>query len=340
MWVNNQRSLADKTLVLVGAGHSNIALIRQFMMDPIVGVRLIVVSPQSVSPYSGMLPGFLAGHYQLDELFVDVAALCKRAGARFIRGSLATIDAQQKTIWIQHGAFSDAKPLAVHYDYAVLNTGAAPANSFPSTHPHCYYVKPIHELLSALPMIDKALEGHEKSLVIAGGGAAGLELAFAFRARYHPSTKISLVAKHRLERDAALQSGASLIRKALKKRSIHLLEEISVDEALEQSVALSNGENIDADVICAATPVNPPDWIEESGLPTEKGFLKVDSYLQLEGCDGLYAAGDIVHMNTPRGRSGVMAVRAGQYLADALWRQLAQRLSDSALKSIGLRCSI
>jgi selenide,water dikinase len=92
--VRSSASLAESSLVLVGAGHSNISLIRRFAMELIDHVRLIVINPDSTAPYSGMLPGYLAGQYSLNDLFIDIAALCKQAGAHLIRGSLERVDAE------------------------------------------------------------------------------------------------------------------------------------------------------------------------------------------------------------------------------------------------------
>ena len=100
--MRSSASLAESSLVLVGAGHSNISLIRRFAMEPIDHVRLIVINPDSTAPYSGMLPGYLAGQYFLNDLFIDFAALCKQAGAHLIRGSLERVDAETKTLHISH----------------------------------------------------------------------------------------------------------------------------------------------------------------------------------------------------------------------------------------------
>ena len=312
--------LAEYSLVLVGAGHSNISLIQRFAMEPLDHVRLVVINPDSTAPYSGMLPGYLAGQYSLDDLFIDIAGLCKQAGAQLIRGSLERIDVKTKTLHIRHQASLDCETLSFRYDYAVLNTGAAPAKSFPVSHPDCYYVKPIRNLLADLPRMDSVLSEAHRSLVIVGGGAAGIELAFAFRARFGPDVGITLVSKHRIDCDQALKAGATRIRKVLDSKTITLLEEVEVTEATDLSVTLSTGVSLEAHVVCAATPVTPPQWIEASGLAPAAQFLTVDSRLGVVGCDGLYAAGDIINLTSQRGRSGVMAVRAGQYLAESLWR--------------------
>jgi selenide,water dikinase len=323
--VGNESASARYSLVLVGAGHSNIALIRRFAMDPLEGVLLVVINPESTAPYSGMLPGFLAGQYIADELFIDVAALCKQAAARFIRGSFERVDTASKTVIVRHQALPNARELCIPYDYAVLNTGAAPADSFPSTHPGCYYVKPIRKLLIDLPRIDERMRGGNRSMVIAGGGAAGIELAFAFRARYGSDAAITLVSRRSIDHDNALSAGASVIRRALEKKRIMLLESVEVTEAIVEEVLLSNGRSVAAHVVCVATPVRAPSWIERSGLAGKDGFLTVNAELQVDDCEGLYASGDIVNLPFSRGRSGVMAVRAGQYLAKALWQKIQGR---------------
>ena len=311
----------SQTLVLVGAGHANIALIRRFIVDPLPDVRLVVINPESTTPYSGMLPGFLSRHYTEGELFIDIAALCSQAGARFIRGSLHAVDSVERTLTIHHKVVS-SNPLILKFDNCVLNTGASPADSFPNQHQHCYYVKPIRDLLRVLPLLDQITDNPDPSMAIVGGGAAGVELAFAFRERYRPDCEITIISRYRFENDPSLKAGADQIRRSLMERDINLIDERSVVEVRETGVVLDSGQTIPAKAICIATPVGPPSWIAQSSLPTNEGFLRVDQMLRVQGTQCLYAAGDIVSLETPRGRSGVMAVRAGQYLAEAIWTKL------------------
>ncbi|MFT7528070.1 MAG: selenide,water dikinase, partial [Arenicella sp.] len=55
-----------RDLVLLGGGHTHVLLIKALAMRPIAGVRITLVSEKSLTPYSGMLPGFVAGHYSLE----------------------------------------------------------------------------------------------------------------------------------------------------------------------------------------------------------------------------------------------------------------------------------
>ena len=68
--------------------------------------------------------------------------------------------------------------------------------------------------------MDSVLSEAHRSLVIVGGGAAGIELAFAFRARFGPDVGITLVSKHRIDCDQALKAGATRIRKVLDSKRL------------------------------------------------------------------------------------------------------------------------
>ena len=322
--MRREQSENDQSLVLVGAGHANILVLRRFVMKPIYGVRLTIVNPESNVPYSGLLPGFLAGQYTKSELLIDVASIAERAGARFIRGSLSFIDINKKTIEINRSEWVGGESTtSLHYDYACLNTGAVPVTSFPSKHPHCYYVKPIRELLRALPQIDMVMNHPGRRLVIIGGGAAGVELAFAFRQRFGEAVKILIVAKHPFENDPGLKPAAGIIRKAFDDKKIDGIEGSTIVKVDQTGVIFSDGKHVTADVVCIATPVIAPDWIKRSGIETEAGFIKVDSHLRIPKVKNVFAAGDIISLPDQRARSGVMAVRAGQYLTRALWSWLS-----------------
>ena len=83
-----------RDLVLVGGGHTHILFLKKFAMNPIEGVRITLVSPRGSATYSGMIPGYIAGHYDLDAVQINLRALCRYAGADFIESEVEGIDLQ------------------------------------------------------------------------------------------------------------------------------------------------------------------------------------------------------------------------------------------------------
>lgn len=287
-------------------------------MKPDPRVRLIVVAPSSQAPYSGMLPGFLSRQYKERELFIDVARLTEAARGWFIRAEIESIDSAQSQVFLRRPeALGGGRLPPLRYDRASINTGAAPAPSFASSHPALFFVKPLPTLLADLPAIDALCQRPGARLVIIGAGAAGIELAFAMRIR-HPNLSVALVGKRAIAEDPAVGAGAKVLLKRFNSQGIAYWIGEAVSATVD-AVSLADGRTIPADVLWVATPAAPPAWLAETDLPrAPSGFIAVDSGLRVQGLRNVFAAGDVAELAVPRARSGVMAVRAGQYLAPLL----------------------
>lgn len=312
-------------LLLVGAGHANIAVILRLLMHPDPSVRLIVVHPQGDALYSGMLPAVLARDLPPEALSIDVQALTERAGGWFIRGEITRVDPDDSCVFVKRPDWMGGESLpCLRYDHLILNTGAEPGIPFPSTHPALYPVKPLSRFMAQLPAIDHALHAQRSpSLVIVGGGPAGLELAFAARRRYGCDLPITLIGKRGLHEDPGLRAGRKAIERALTRHQIAWIPKTEIIEATDGQVRSSDGRLFSATMVWVATPVQPPRWITETALSRcPEGFLQVTETFQCLGHPAIFAVGDLASLPSPRARSGVMAVRGGHYLATHLERLL------------------
>ena len=160
-----------KELVLLGGGHTHALVVRRWGMRPVPGVRLTLINPGPTAPYTGMLPGHVAGHYAREALDIDLVRLARFAGARLILGAADAIDPVARRVRVPGRA-----PIA--YDLLSVDIGiTSDMANLPGFAEHGVAAKPLG------PFADRwaaccAGEGPARIAVI-GGGVAGVELALA-----------------------------------------------------------------------------------------------------------------------------------------------------------------
>ena len=124
-----------KDLVLVGGGHSHALVLRMLAMKPVEGLRITLVSPASHTPYSGMLPGLVAGHYTFEQTHIDLARLCQWAAVRFIAAQVVALDPVARKL-------SLAGRPAIDYDVVSIDIGSQPElDTVPGAREHAIPVK-------------------------------------------------------------------------------------------------------------------------------------------------------------------------------------------------------
>ncbi len=300
-------------LVLVGGGHAHALALRMLAMDPVAGLRITLVSPASHTPYSGMLPGLIAGHYGFEDTHIDLARLCRWAGVRFLAAEVTALDPAARRL-------SLAGRPAIHYDLLSIDIGSQPElDPVPGARQHAVPVKPVAGLWRRWQELERQLQtGRSCRIAVVGGGAGSVELILAMT--------------HRLQgRDIefALYCGADEILLGYNRRARRAVEQALADAG----VSLSCGrrvERVSADQLHFAgggdagfehlfwcTGAAPAPWLAASGLPVDgQGFLAVRDTLQSTADERIFAAGDCAtQLNHPRPKAGVYAVRQGPVLA-------------------------
>ena len=132
-----------KKLVLIGGGHAHVEVLRQFGLRRLAGVDITVVSPEQHTPYSGMLPGLVAGHYTFDQCHIDLQPLAAYANARLVTAHAQVLDAARRVLTLSGGS-------ALNYDVASFNVGSVPiTQGVPGVAEHAIAVKPVADFLAA-----------------------------------------------------------------------------------------------------------------------------------------------------------------------------------------------
>ena len=165
-------------ILLIGGGHAHVEVLRRFGMAPVPGVRLTLATRDLATPYSGMLPGLVAGHYSHAEAHVDLAPLASFAGARLIHGTVTGLDLDHNEAAI------DGRP-ALAFDLVSLDIGSTPSPAGIEGAEHALPVKPVDRFLERWEEIEgRAIEaGGRFQLVTVGAGAGGVELTLALKRR-------------------------------------------------------------------------------------------------------------------------------------------------------------
>ena len=319
-----------KDIVLIGGGHAHVTVLKRFGMKPIPGVRLTLISPDAHTPYSGMLPGLIAGHYSYDEAHIDLMPLCRFAQARFILGEVQRVDPETKMV------HCDGRP-PIPYDLLSINAGSFPdPKSVEGAMGQVIPVKPVAQFLAAWEsMKQRVLAKPNARIGVIGAGAGGIELALSMRyalrrllrkAEIGGSPRICIVSG---EADV-LASHNPQVRKTFRtiidKRGIELHLNSYVERVGADGVHTAR-DSIKLDEIIWVTGANAPAWIARSGIARdERGFMEVDPKLQSTSHPEIFGAGDIASVvGYPRPKSGVFAVRQGPPLEANLRRVVLGR---------------
>ena len=309
----------QQDLVLLGGGHAHALVLLRLAMQPLPGVRVTLVSEASDSPYSGMLPGLVAGHYQRDEVHIDLRNLCRHAGVRFLHAQVAGIDPALKRVLLQ------GRP-PLEYDKLSLNIGATPDLDVAGAQ-HVIPVKPITTFWPRwLQVRDQLLQADAgKTILVVGGGAGSVELALAMAHRLRASAR-----PHRVQlvtRGEQLLPGypALMLRwlqPRLQQYGIQVHTQFEVANVQPDGVQNAAGQFLPADAIFWCTQARAADWPGESGLAVqEKGFVRVHDTLQSVSHPDIFAAGDCAWLDpVALPRAGVYAVRQAPVLFENLRR--------------------
>jgi len=319
-----------RDIVLVGGGHSHAVALKMFGMNPMPGVRLTLICRDSDTPYSGMLPGYIAGHYSHDEVHIDLRTLAAFAGARFFKDEVIGLDRASGKVLCKN------RP-PVPYDRVSINIGSTPQmGQVSGAVEHAVAVKPIHLFNERwLALLERVRQQPGKTrIALVGGGAGGVELTLAMQ--YRLRRELRTLGRDPNELSFHLfTSGAQILpthgpgvrrsfEAVLAERQVVTHCHSRVTQVSAKALQTADGQRMPMDEIIWVTQAGGAPWLQQTGLALDAGgFIKVNAQLQSVTDARVFAAGDIASMvDRPLEKAGVFAVRQGKPLVTNLRRSL------------------
>jgi selenide,water dikinase len=322
-----------RDIVLVGGGHSHVGVLKRFGMNPVPGVRLTVICRDTHTPYSGMLPGYIAGHYAYDDVHIDLSRLAQFAGARFYR---------DEAVALERGAgrvICKGRP-PVPYDQLSINIGSTPrVDHVPGAAENAVPVKPINGFNARWLELLGRVRRHagRTRIAVVGAGAGGVELTLAMQYRLRNELRAQGRNPDELEfhlfdnEPEILPTHNAAVRRAfervLRARGVAMHVNAEVDQVSAGWLRTARGEMLEADEIVWVTRAGGAPWLRDTALELDAdGFIRVTDTLQTVTDPNIFAAGDVASMiNYPLEKAGVFAVRQGPPLAENLRRAVQGR---------------
>ncbi|GAA4025825.1 FAD-dependent oxidoreductase [Actimicrobium antarcticum] len=313
---------SQKRLLLIGGGHSHLFVLEALRKQPSAAraqLDVTLLSSDLDTPYSGMLPGLVAGHYRSSECHVDLRALAAEAGVHLLPATVERLDLTRNCAYSATDSWS--------FDVVSLDIGSTPpVNSIPGARGLGLTVKPIDRFLQQWAGLQSHVDALARPihLVMVGGGAGGVELVLAMAHRlqaHRHQVKWSLVSRGDLL-PGYPRRAARLMAQRLAAAGIAIRTGSAIVRAEADRIYFADGSQAACDQVLWATGSAAQSWPGAAGLAcVDDGFISVNAHLQSVSHPHVFAAGDIATDTTqPRPKAGVFAVRQGPVLADNLLR--------------------
>ena len=306
-----------KRLVLVGGGHAHLSVLEKLTRDSLSDVEVLLVTPSRYQNYSGMLPGWIAGHYSREQSRIDLMALVNNAGVKLVSGAVTGMSAQSRTLRLADGQ-------RVDYDYLSLDIGSeTQTDGLEALGMRLLAVKPLDTFFDRWPeVLNQAIRRDNYALVVVGGGAAGVELALAAQYALKQSGAMGQVTLV-VSAEGLLKGHSEGVRKRVLvhiRQAGIVLHQQTASGAVD-GLQFADGHRLYADQVIAATGAKPLSWLTQSGLAlNEQGYILVDANQRSPSHHEVFAVGDTCARTDVRmARSGVHAVKAGPVLANNLF---------------------
>lgn len=326
-------SSGRRRIVLLGIGHTNAHVVKQWATEPIADYDLLCISKFPTATYSGMLPGTLGKQFADDEMKIDLQSLCDRAAAQLVIADTSGLDLTTGEI-----SFTDHDPVA--FDVLSIGVGSMPVG----WQKHCQspLMVPIKPMQTFLKRLDSRLQAAQATgretigVSIVGGGVAGIEIAFCLKQLCQKRTEASKV-------EITIYTSSDRIADGMTDRSVRRIESLLADRKINvcsnrrivnvgsDSIETKDQKSYPSDCVIWATGAAAPPVLKKLGLSEDdRGFVATANTLQSLTDPRIFVVGDSgTIISSPAPKAGVYAVRQ----CPILWHNIRAFITKQTLKT-------
>ncbi|MGM0703807.1 MAG: NAD(P)/FAD-dependent oxidoreductase [Pseudomonadota bacterium] len=322
---------ARPRIVLIGAGHAHLHVIRQ--RHRLASAELVVVEPSGFW-YSGMASGMLGGRLPPAQDRLEPRRLVRRHDATLMRCRLVGLDRVTREILLDDGRRFGFSLLSLN-----LGSQVEPLTAHRNG-PQAWSVKPIPQLVRLRRQLERSFAAGERSrVIVVGGGPSGVEIAcnlVALARRHRADIHVTIITHGTTVLTQAPTAARHWLADHLERQEItvrpgtqalsHAAGGLTIADSADISQR-STTERIPADHVIHASGLQPPMVASQLGLPMvdDRGLAVLDT-LQSTGDPDIFAVGDCAAMpDHPLPHQGVYGVRQGPVLLDNLAARLYGR---------------
>lgn len=309
-----------KRLVLIGAGHSHAHVLLDFARNRPPDVDITLITPFEQAPYSSMIPGWIAGHYQWQECCIDFKHLCELACATLHLAEVASLQADGQRIIL-----SDGKE--IYYDWLSINIGSTLLPRCDDSVP-LMTIRPLNALRTVWPNLRDHICAQPTNrpfqIRMAGGGISGIETLLAARhclAEIAPTVPIewSLVTRSAEILPGMPARAVRIVKQHLERHRIKLENNFEAIEIADRHLLSSNGKSLHCDAVLWGSSGQAHNWVRKSGLAVDdNGFIRINASLHSLSHPNVFAVGDCASWGSGLPKAGVFAVNMGPVLSSNL----------------------
>ena len=318
-------------VLLIGGGHAHLIAAPLIARTAGEAARVALVAPSTRLLYSGMMPGWLSAQYRFDECAIDLARMCRANRIEWIEDEIVDIDFTSRAAIGRFARYP--------FDLASVNVGSAnDLGQIGESAPTVLGAKPFARFVDDWNSWTEGVNARPRprSVVVVGGGAAAVEIAFALAALVAggsalAGSKVTLVTAGEDLLQGMSRVAAALAQRSLLARGVEARFGCRYVGAGDGCARFDGAPAIEADLVVVANGARPPDWLAQAAsrdgvsLAADRG-LAIRSDLRSTSHAAIFAAGDcasFVDQRVPK--SGVHALRQGPVLAANVGVALSER---------------